>query len=60
MTNEKINIIRIAEEHDSLERKSRQSTADDVLPTEQEVYLSKSIYLLFLLSILKGIGRVFR
>jgi len=60
MTNEKINIIRIAEEHDSLERKSRQSTADDVLPTEQEVSWSKSIYLLFLLSILKGIGRVFR
>lgn len=60
MTNEKINIIRIAEEHDSLERKSRQSTADDVLPTEQEVSWSKSIYLLFLLSILKEIGRVFR
>ena len=45
MTNEKLNIIRIAEEHDSLERKSGQSMADDILPTEQEVSWSKSIYL---------------
>lgn len=59
MTNEKLNIIRIAEEHDSLERKSRQSMADDILPTEQEVSWSKSIYLLFLLSIRKRNGKVF-
>ena len=32
----KINIIRIVE-HGSLKRKSRQSTEDDILPTEQEV-----------------------
>ena len=32
MTNEKLNILRIAEEHDSLERKSRQSMADGMLP----------------------------